>query len=75
MRGGGYCAKWHRLNIVSVFCLRSVVFLHPLDFPLVSYFVNWRDAAGLYIMGTIGVCVCIAACGACWYQIINDPGD
>jgi len=51
------------------------VFLHPLDFPLVSYFVNWRDAAGLYIMGTIGVCVCIAACGACWYQIINDPGD
>ena len=41
--------------------------------PLLSYFVDWGNVSGTYVMGFTGVLICLIACAACWYQIANDP--
>jgi hypothetical protein len=46
-----------------------------MHMPILWYFVDWNRSAGLYIAGILGVLVCLAACAACWYQIINDPSS
>lgn len=47
------------------------MFLHPLDFPLISYFVNWRDVAGTYALGFVGLFVCLVFSIICWRQIMT----
>ena len=49
--------------------------LHPLDFPLISYFIDWRNVAGTYAMGFIGVLVTTIAAIVCWRQIQKEPPD
>jgi hypothetical protein len=48
--------------------------MDPMHMPLITYFVDWRNVGGTYILGILGVIVCLAACITCWHQIKNDPG-
>ena len=49
--------------------------MNLMNMPLLSYFVDWKDVGGTYILGIIGVVVCFAACATCWHQIVNDRGS
>ncbi|HMX47298.1 MAG TPA: hypothetical protein PK671_08440 [Candidatus Obscuribacter sp.] len=49
--------------------------MHPLDFPLISYFVDWKNVTGTYILGALGVLACLITCVICWYQIFNGAAD
>jgi|GEM_PF-1992902 len=43
--------------------------------PMVSYFVDWKNATGTYILGFLGLVVTLIACVACWYQIKSTGDD
>jgi len=49
--------------------------LHPLDYPLISNFIDWRNVGGTYLMGFLGLSGTAIACFVCWRQLINEPGD
>jgi hypothetical protein len=49
--------------------------LHPLDYPLISYFIDWRNVGGTYILGFLGVLVTGIACFVCWRQIKDERED
>jgi hypothetical protein len=40
--------------------------------PLITYFVDWGNVGGTYVLGALGLGVCAIACAVCWHQIAND---
>lgn len=43
--------------------------------PMVSYFVDWRNVTGTYILGFLGVSFTLVACIVCWYQLRGESDD
>jgi hypothetical protein len=39
--------------------------------PFVTYFVDWQNVAGTYILGVLGLGVSVSICIVCWRQIRN----
>jgi len=45
------------------------------NLPMVSYFTDWKNVTGTYILGFLGLIVTLIACVACWYQIKNTKDE